>query len=113
MTHGLPHVTAIAGPARRNLDFYTRVLGLRLVKKTVNFDDPSTYHLYYGDEAGQPGTLMTFFPWKGIAPGRIGGGQSTSPAFSVPEGTLGWWQNHFKALGVESSITRASADEER
>src|SRR3954468_10527389 len=112
-TSGLYHVTAIAGDPQANIDFYVKGLGLRLVKKTVNFDDPSTYHLYYGDEAGQPGTLMTFFPWKGIAPGRVGAGQSTSTAFSVPEGTLGWWQNHFKALGVDSSITRASADEER
>lgn len=112
-TSGLHHVTAIAGDPQANIDFYVKGLGLRLVKKTVNFDDPATYHLYYGDEAGQPGTLMTFFPWRGIAPGRIGAGQSTSTAFSVPEGTLGWWQNHFKSLGVDSAITRASVDEER
>jgi glyoxalase family protein len=112
-TSGLHHVTAIAGDPQANIDFYVKGLGLRLVKKTVNFDDPSTYHLYYGDEAGQPGTLMTFFPWRGIAPGRIGAGQSTSTAFSVPEGTLGWWQNHFKGLGVDSAITRVSADEDR
>jgi glyoxalase family protein len=62
MTHGLHHVTAIAGAARRNLDFHTRTLGLRLVKRTVNFDDPSTYHFYYGDETGRPGTILTFFP---------------------------------------------------
>ena len=68
--NGIHHVTAIAGPARRNVDFYTRTLGLRLVKKTVNFDDPGTYHLYYGDEQGQPGTILTFFPWEHAAPGR-------------------------------------------
>ena len=67
--NGIHHVTAIAGPARRNLDFYTRMLGLRLVKKTVNFDDPGTYHFYYGDETGQPGTILTFFPWEHVAPG--------------------------------------------
>ena len=69
------HVTAIAGDARRNLDFYTGVLGLRLVKKTVNFDDPGTYHLYYGDGSGQPGTILTFFPWAHAAPGRLGVGR--------------------------------------
>jgi glyoxalase family protein len=78
-TSGLHHVTAIAGDPQANIDFYVKGLGLRLVKKTVNFDDPSTYHLYYGDEAGQPGTLMTFFPWRGIAPGRIGPGHPPPP----------------------------------
>ena len=67
--HGLHHVTAIAGAARRNFDFYTRSLGLRFVKKTVNFDDPGTYHFYYGDETGSPGTILTFFPWEHVAPG--------------------------------------------
>ncbi|WP_309072133.1 ring-cleaving dioxygenase [Arthrobacter sp.] len=112
-TTGLHHVTAIAGDPQANIDFYIRGLGLRLVKKTVNFDDPSTYHLYYGDDAGRPGSLMTFFPWGQVAPGRIGAGQSTTTAFSVPEGSLGWWQNHFRSLGVDSSISRASAQEER
>ncbi len=73
---GLHHVTAIGGPARRNLGFYTDTLGLRLVKKTVNFDDPGTYHLYYGDEAGQPGTILTFFPWANAAAGRVGVGET-------------------------------------
>jgi catechol 2,3-dioxygenase-like lactoylglutathione lyase family enzyme len=72
--HGIHHVTAIAGDARRNRDFYSRVLGLRLVKKTVNFDDPRTYHLYYRDETGRPGTILTFFPWAQAAPGRAGVG---------------------------------------
>ena len=112
-TAGLHHVTAIAGDPQANIDFYIKGLGLRLVKKTVNFDDPSTYHLYYGDEAGRPGTLMTFFPWGGVPTGRIGAGQSTSTAFSVPEGSLGWWQKHFKGIGVESVIERVSSDEER
>ena len=72
---GIHHVTSIAGRASRNLDFYTRVLGLRLVKKTVNFDDPLTWHLYFGDEAGNPGTILTFFPWEHAAPGRRGVGE--------------------------------------
>ena len=66
---GIHHVTAIAGDPQQNLDFYTRILGLRLVKLTVNFDDPSTYHLYFGDQAGRPGSLLTFFPWPGAAKG--------------------------------------------
>ncbi len=112
-TSGLHHVTAIAGEPQRNIDFYVTGLGLRLVKKTVNFDDPGTYHLYYGDTAGRPGSLITFFPWVGVPDGRVGRGQSTSTAFSVPAGTLGWWKDHFSALGVESSVTSESGDEER
>src|SRR3954447_7917335 len=73
---GIHHVTAIAGNALRNYDFYTRSLGLRFVKKTVNFDDPGTYHFYYGDETGRPGTILTFFPWEGAAAGRGGVGQT-------------------------------------
>jgi glyoxalase family protein len=88
---GIHHVTAIAGPALRNLDFYTRTLGLRLVKKTVNFDDPGTYHLYFGDETGQPGTILTFFPWEHAAPGRIGVGETQETVFRVPEGSIGYW----------------------
>src|SRR3569623_1020560 len=88
---GIHHVTAIAGKARRNFDFYTRTLGLRFVKRTVNFDDPGTYHFYYGDEAGQPGTILTFFPWEHAAPGRGGVGQPHQTAFRVPVSSLGWW----------------------
>ena len=88
---GIHHVTAIAGDARRNLDFYTRVLGLRLVKKTVNFDDPGTYHFYFGNESGDPGTILTFFPWEDIAPGRRGTRQATEVAFSVPPGSFDFW----------------------
>ncbi|WP_439498844.1 ring-cleaving dioxygenase [Bosea sp. (in: a-proteobacteria)] len=98
--NGIHHVTAIAGPARRNLDFYGRVLGLRLVKKTVNFDDPSTYHLYYGDEAGSPGTILTFFPWEHAASGRLGVGETQETAFRVPEGAIGYWAHRFVELGV-------------
>ncbi|MEE1658233.1 ring-cleaving dioxygenase [Microvirga sp. CF3062] len=99
--HGIHHVTAIAGPARRNLDFYTRVLGLRLVKKTVNFDDPGTYHLYFGDGLGQPGSILTFFPWEHVAPGRNGVGTTQETAFRVPEVSLGFWAHRFIEQGVE------------
>ncbi|MGA7680228.1 MAG: VOC family protein, partial [Pseudolabrys sp.] len=88
---GLHHVTAIAGQAARNFSFYTKVLGLRLVKKTVNFDDPGTYHLYYGDERGHPGTILTFFPWEHAAPGRGGTGLTHQTAFKVPLNALGYW----------------------
>jgi glyoxalase family protein len=99
--HGIHHVTAIAGPARRNLEFYTHVLGLRLVKKTVNFDDPGTYHFYFGDTAGNPGSLLTFFPWEHVAPGRTGIGSTQETAFQVPESALGYWTHRFLEKGVE------------
>lgn len=98
---GLHHITAIAGEPRRNVDFYTRVLGLRLVKKTVNFDDPSTYHLYYGDSVGTPGSILTFFPWAGIAKGRPGTGQVYATSFSVPAGSLEFWFQRLKAAHVQ------------
>jgi glyoxalase family protein len=98
--NGIHHVTAIAGPAARNLAFYTRTLGLRLVKKTVNFDDPGTYHLYYGDEQGQPGTILTFFPWEHAAAGRLGVGQVQETMFKVPTGAIGWWHDRLVQHGV-------------
>src|SRR5215510_2734617 len=97
---GIHHITAIAGNAQRNYNFYTNVLGLRLVKKTVNFDDPGTYHFYYGDKVGTPGTILTFFPWEGITPGRRGTGLVTEFAYSVPEGSLDFWLNRFKEHNV-------------
>jgi glyoxalase family protein len=90
MPSGIHHVTSIASSARRNLDFYERTLGLRRVKKTVNFDDPGSYHLYYGDAAGHPGTILTFFAWEGAAPGRLGIGETQETVFSVPEGSIGY-----------------------
>ena len=108
MTHGIHHVTAIAGPARRNLDFYTRVLGLRLVKKTVNFDDPGTYHLYYGDETGQPGTILTFFPWEHVAPGRVGVGETQETVFRVPQSAIGYWAHRFVEKGVAHEAFRSA-----
>ena len=100
MAHGIHHVTAIAGLARRNVDFYSRALGLRMVKKTVNFDDPGTYHFYYGDETGHPGTILTFFPWEHVASGRLGVGETQETLFRVPETSLGYWAHRFIEKGV-------------
>ena len=97
---GIHHVTAIAGDPQRNLDFYAGVLGLRLVKLTINYDDPGTYHLYYGDYSGQPGTLITFFPWLGVPRGRAGSGQVVTTSFSIPEGSLDYWKTRFSERGV-------------
>lgn len=82
---GIHHVTAIASNPQRNIDFYTKILGLRLVKITVNFDDPTTYHLYYGDELGRPGTILTFFPWPNAPKGHRGNGQVVATSFLIPE----------------------------
>ncbi|TLV03275.1 ring-cleaving dioxygenase [Dyadobacter luticola] len=98
---GIHHITAIAGDAKKNYDFYTRILGLRMVKKTVNFDDPNTYHFYYGDGVGTPGTILTFFPWGSQIPaGRRGTRQVTEIGYAVPEGSLDFWQKRFEANGV-------------
>ena len=109
---GIHHVTAIAGAAKRNLDFYTRVLGLRLVKKTVNFDDPGTYHFYFGNETGDPGTILTFFPWEGITAGRRGTGQVTETAFSVPVDSLGFWQERLEQANIIYNKPARRFDEE-
>ncbi len=98
---GLHHITAIAGDPQRNHHFYTRILGLRMVKKTVNFDDPQTYHLYYADEVGTPGTLLTFFPWPGVKQGRNGTGMATEIGYSVPLGSLDFWEKRFAAHAVD------------
>lgn len=111
MTYGIHHVTAIAGPARRNLDFYSRTLGLRLVKKTVNFDDLGTYHFYYGNETGGPGTVLTFFPWEHAASGRLGVGEAQETLFRVPEGSLGYWAHRFVENGVaHESVAKRFGD---
>jgi predicted esterase/catechol 2,3-dioxygenase-like lactoylglutathione lyase family enzyme len=96
---GLHHVTAIVDEPQENVDFYTRVLGLRLVKQTVNFDDPATYHFYYGDEQGRPGTIATFFPWPGGRRGSRGTGQLNAFAFRVPPGALHFWQQQLAGIG--------------
>lgn len=93
---GIHHITAIAGNAKRNYDFYTGVLGLRFIKKTVNFDDPGTYHFYFGDAAGTPGSILTFFPWERMSKGRSGNGMATEIAYSVPEGSLAYWSQRFE-----------------
>ena len=110
--HGIHHVTAIAGDPQANVDFYTGVLGLHLVKVTVNYDDPQTYHLYFGDAAGHPGTILTFFPWPGAPQGRTGTGQVTVTAFAIPNGSVGFWVDRLKASKVEYSGPSRRFDEE-
>ncbi len=105
---GIHHVTAIAGDPQRNVDFYTGVIGLRLVKVTVNFDDPGTYHLYYGDGEGRPGTVLTFFPWPEGAQGRNGPGQATIVSFAVPLAGLQFWAERLEDFDIsyEGPIAR-------
>jgi glyoxalase family protein len=105
---GIHHITAIAGDPQTNLDFYAGLLGLRLVKLTVNFDDPGTYHLYYGDGVGHPGTILTFFPWPTAGKGRRGTGQVTATAFAIPENAIGFWTARLAEHGValEGSFLR-------
>ena len=110
--HGLHHVTAIATAPHRNVDFYTRVLGLRLIKQTVNFDAPDTWHLYYGDEQGTPSSILTFFPWPDVPPGRQGNGLTTATAFSVPPESLGWWHQRLQGLGVDVDAPRSRDTDE-
>ncbi|MBO9633105.1 MAG: ring-cleaving dioxygenase [Chitinophagaceae bacterium] len=97
---GLHHITAIAANAQRNFDFYTKILGLRLVKKTVNFDDPGTYHFYYGNEQGTPGTILTFFPWENIAQGHDGVGMATDIAYAVPANSLDSWKQRLAGFNI-------------
>lgn len=100
---GIHHVTALADDAQKNIDFYTGILGLRMVKKTINFDAPDVYHLYYGNEKGSPGTIMTFFPYQGLAQGRHGKGQMTVTAFSAPEKSQDYWIKRLKKFGIRHS----------
>jgi glyoxalase family protein len=109
---GLHHVTAIAGEPQANIDFYTGVLGLRLVKLTVNFDDPTTYHLYYGNGQGHPGTILTFFPWPGAFRGWIGTGQLTITSFAVPEKSLSYWRDRLRRRRIEIEETHSDFGEE-
>lgn len=97
---GLHHVTSMASDANANNAFFTRALGLRRVKKTVNFDEPSVYHLYYGDEVGTPGSVMTYFPFPNIGQGRGGSGEVGITTFAVPEGSLGFWEERLGSHGV-------------
>ncbi|MEZ4703510.1 MAG: ring-cleaving dioxygenase [Rhodothermales bacterium] len=97
---GLHHITAVAGDPQANLVFYQRVLGQRLVKTTVNFDDPGTYHLYYGDETGTPGTILTFFPWRHMPRGRVGAGETSAVAYAIPRDALSYWLERLTAFGL-------------
>lgn len=98
---GIHHITAITGDPQNNIDFYSGVLGLRFVKKTVNFDVPDTYHLYYGDDVGHPGTILTFFSWPGLPRGQRGTGQVTTIAFSIPTSALGYWSERLSGRGIK------------
>ncbi len=106
--HGIHHITAIAGDPQTNLDFYTEVLGLRSVKRTVNFDDPGSYHFYFGDRLGRPGTIITFFPWPDAARGRIGAGQVVATSYAAPPGSFSFWKEQLTTnhLPVEDAGTR-------
>lgn len=99
--NGLHHVTAITADAQANINFYSGLLGLRLVKLTVNFDDPNSYHLYYGDGLGRPGTIMTFFAWPGAFRGRVGSSQVTATAFAVPRNSMAYWTDRLRENGLE------------
>jgi len=109
--HGLHHITAISGDARRTVDFYATTLGLRLVKRTVNFEDPGSWHLYFGDETGSPGSLLTFFPWVGAPRGRAGNGQAVVISFAVPPESFGAWIHRFLRLGVKHESPTKRRDE--
>lgn len=108
---GLHHITAIAGKAQRNYDFYTSVLGLRLVKKTVNFDDPETYHFYFGNERGDPGTILTFFPWENVKQGKLGTGMATEIGFSVPPESFDFWVDRFHKKNIRHELPIEKFDE--
>jgi glyoxalase family protein len=101
--HGIHHVTCIAGDAQENLDFYVGVMGMRLAKRSVNQDDPGTYHLFYTDAVGTPGTDLTFFPWPNMAPARLGIGLTVEVVFAIPPGTLQYWQESFEQNRVQYS----------
>ena len=109
---GLHHVTAIAGSVQENYDFYTKTIGQRLVKKTVNFDDPGTYHFYYGNEVGSPGSILTFFPWQGMRKGAAGTGMISEIGYSVPKNSLGFWENRFKDSKILHQSRRKRFGEE-
>jgi len=109
---GIHHVTALADNAQQNIDFYTGILGLRMVKKTINFDAPNVYHLYYGNETGSPGTIMTFFPYSGLIRGRSGKGQMTVTSFSAPESSLDYWLKRLAKFNVKFSSPQQRFDDE-
>ena len=102
-TPGIHHVTAIAGDPQRNLDFYAVTLGQRFIKRTVNFDVPETYHFYFGDEHGDPGTILTFFSWPHLGPGRRGVGETSALSYSAPPGALDYWRERLAKVGVDAA----------
>jgi glyoxalase family protein len=104
-TMGIHHITAIVGHPQENIDFYAGVLGLRLVKQTVNFDDPGTYHFYFGNEGGKPGTIITFFPWAGARQGVIGDGQVGVTSYAIPKGSFGFWKKRLETFNIRYTIT--------
>lgn len=104
-TAGIHHITAIVGHPQENIDFYAGVLGLRLVKQTVNFDDPGTYHLYFGDEGGNPGTIITFFPWANAYPGVIGDGQVGVTTYAIPVGALDYWKQRLTSFNISYVVS--------
>lgn len=108
---GLHHITAIASNAQRNYDFYTKTLGFRLVKKTVNFDDPTTYHFYFGYKVGTPGTILTFFPWTNMSQGRDGTGMATEIGYSVNKEGLVFWKNRLEKLDISYHISERFGEE--
>lgn len=108
---GIHHITAIAGDPQQNVEFYGGTLGLRLVKLTVNYDDPGTYHLYFGDDVGRPGTILTFFPWPGAPRGRHGAGQATVISFSIPPASLGFWEHRLRSQKVSVERLESPFDE--
>ncbi len=110
-TPGIHHVTAIAGDPIRNIRFYTEVLGQRLVKRTVNFDDPATYHLYFGDRTGKPGTILSFFPWPRAPKGRKGFGQPRALSFAIPPDSAGYWVERLARFGVAAGEPRERWEE--
>src|SRR5690606_25964592 len=100
-TEGIHHITAIVNDPQVNYDFYTKVLGLRLVKKTVNFDKPEVYHLYFGDKFANPGTIITFFPWPKLRKGRVGTKQVGTTSYLIPKGSSEFWKNRLEKFGIE------------
>lgn len=104
-TSGIHHISAIVGHPQENTDFYAGVLGLRLVKKTVNFDDPGTYHLYFGNEGGKPGTIITFFPWAGAEQGKVGDGQVGVTTYAIPPGSIGFWKTRLTKFNIPFTET--------
>ncbi len=109
---GIHHITAIAGDPQANIDFYHKLLGQRLVKRTVNFDDPGTYHFYFADEIGTPGTILTFFPWQHMSRGRRGNGEVAATAYTIGSGSVDFWRERLAAhaVSVDETQTRFGAE---